>query len=478
MPINLESLEEEVPPEELAAFKRFSQDYTLISKIGEGTFSTVYKAEDKYQFLHDNQWLLSRGGNTEASYYVAIKKIYVTSSPARILNEIDILRSLAHSDNVLPMITAFRAEDQVFIVLPYFKHPDFRSYYRDLPLRDVRYYMRSLFRALKDVHQQGVLHRDVKPTNFLYDVQGRKGELVDFGLAERVQVQGHCPCRGRSNREFPYTMVNPTHAKLAGVYLQDDRRPGKRANRAGTRGFRAPEVLFKCDNQTPAVDVWSAGVILISFLTARFPFFNSNDDVDALIEISSIFGKVAMKKCAGQHDCSFETTIPSLHDRPISFTRLIHWSTDSSRKTDDTVESKEQALAVEFLEKCMVLDFWQRWSAEDALEHAFLKDLEKDEMKEKENRVLQETIAQQLQNLDEYGSIEPPAQIEEPVKDTGRAKERVFLATDENPDEQLHDRMRQEAIHNVNLHRIRREQSQRALTEGGLIAVNNHSEAL
>lgn len=33
-------------------------------------------------------------------------------------------------------------------------------------------------------------------------------------------------------------------------YLKDDRRPSVRANRAGTRGFRAPEVLLKCPDQT------------------------------------------------------------------------------------------------------------------------------------------------------------------------------------------------------------------------------------
>lgn len=33
-------------------------------------------------------------------------------------------------------------------------------------------------------------------------------------------------------------------------YIADDKRPGIRANRAGTRGFRAPEVLLKCQDQT------------------------------------------------------------------------------------------------------------------------------------------------------------------------------------------------------------------------------------
>lgn len=484
MDLDLDSLEESVPAEELQAFDSVTRDYTIISKIGEGTFSTVYKAEDRYQSLHDNQWLISRGGDPSVSYYVAIKRIYVTSSPARIQNEIDILRSLAQSENVLPVITAFRKEDQVFIVLPYFKHPDFRSYFRELPLRDIRYYMRSLFRALKDVHDEGVIHRDIKPTNFLYDVRGRRGELVDFGLAERQQSDGRCPCQYRSGRETPYTMANPTHARLAGVYIQDDKRPGKRANRAGTRGFRAPEVLMKCDNQTAAIDIWSAGVILISFLTTRFPFFNSNDDVDALVELTSIFGKLAMRKCAAQHDCSFETTLASLHDRPISFTRLIHWSTDSARKMDDSTDSREQAMAISFLDLCMTLDPWRRITAADALDHMFLSTIDADDYVDNLNKTLPEEDMAPVP----IPALQPAAQLFEgsPISQKvcdklqarsegaqnietrsfmgKRPRELVFLATDDNPDEQLYDKMRQQAIRNVNQHRLRRQASQREIS--------------
>lgn len=58
--------------------------------------------------------------------YVAIKKIYVTSSPARIQNELELLHDLSGCDTVVPLITAFRYHDQVVAILPYFKHVDFR----------------------------------------------------------------------------------------------------------------------------------------------------------------------------------------------------------------------------------------------------------------------------------------------------------------------------------------------------------------
>jgi cell division control protein 7 len=99
-------------------------------------------------------------------------------------------------------------------------------------------------------------------------------------------------------------------------------RPAARANRAGTRGFRAPEVLLKCPDQTVgkwkivlgnsgilmtfllAIDVWAAGVILLSILCQKFPVFVSGDDMEALLEIGCIFGQAQLEKAAHLHSRS------------------------------------------------------------------------------------------------------------------------------------------------------------------------------
>jgi cell division control protein 7 len=50
-----------------------------------------------------------------------------------------------------------------------------------------------------------------------------------------------------------------------------------------------------------AIDIWSVGIMLLCFLTRRFPFFNSNDDIEALMEIATIFGGKRIESCGALH---------------------------------------------------------------------------------------------------------------------------------------------------------------------------------
>lgn len=330
---------------------------------------------------------------------VALKKIYVTSSPHRILNELELLHELRDSPYICPLLTAFRHLDQVVAVLPYFRHLDFRLYYRDFLVNDMRHYFRSLFYALSHVHKAGILHRDIKPTNFLYDHSKRQGVLVDFGLAERQGTDWQpCLCmESREKRKDKFlnsyaVQVLQTQADLNSTgYPKSDTRPSRRANRAGTRGFRAPEVLLKCTSQTTKIDIWSAGVILLTLLARRFPFFNSADDVDAMIEMASIFGRKKMQAAAAMHGQLFETNIETIGERGFTLEKIIIWAS-CREKENDTLKAGE-AQAVNFLQALLELDAGKRWSAKEALQHDFFTAPVEDE-EERAEREANEMIDQ------------------------------------------------------------------------------------
>ena len=314
----------------------------------------------------------------------------------RVLNELELLSDLRNSMSICPLITALRHQDQIVAILPYYQHQDFREYYRRMNIKDVKLYLTSLFSGLEAVHKAGIIHRDIKPTNFLYDTRRDRGVLVDFGLAEREGTDtSYCVCtetttRRRVKIENSYAAKNISDIQ---AYPKADTRPSRRANRAGTRGFRAPEVLFKCTSQTAKIDVWSSGVMLLTILAQRFPFFNSTDDIDALIEMASIFGKRRMTACALLHGAVFECTIPSVGEKGFPFEKLILWSTcrvnDAERENGAGKERSSRDAtgldaglyegerdAIRFLERCMDLDPRKRISAKEALEHPFLAEVE------------------------------------------------------------------------------------------------------
>lgn len=157
-------------------------------------------------------------------------------------------------------------------------------------------------------------------------------------------------------------------------YPKNDSRPSRRANRAGTRGFRAPEVLFKCTSQTTKIDIWSAGVILLTLLGRRFPFFHSIDDVDALIEMASIFGTRRMKQAAALHGQVFETTIPTIGEKGYSWEKIVKWASC----VEELTGCEKQGIRL----LCHLLEYdpAKRFTAKEALRHEFFTDPDDDDL--------------------------------------------------------------------------------------------------
>jgi serine/threonine protein kinase len=452
-----ESIKEEIRTL-LEDIPELNNKYYILNKIGEGTFSSVYKAlrideekkrKERIRKKRENKYYAKK---IKDKKYYALKRIYATSSPQRIENEISILHDLRKKSNIVSIYSCVRYEDQVILVLPYVQHNDFRNYLNTMTMDDIRYYMISILTALKHCHELYIMHRDIKPSNFLYDVKNKTGVLVDFGLAQRMdeadiaaskaakktlpinthnkrplgEMSGNTnsefhnkklktgkktskslktklPVNSNSNNntveaideedsennenryvpdinnEIPIDIPTFNNGKIHPLsvmatvpkygkpgYIKNDVRPAIRANRAGTRGFRAPEVLFKCVHQTVAIDIWSVGVILLSMFTQRFPFFNSNDDYEALLELGCIFGKQRMKYVAYVLERTYETNIPSV-DRHISFQKLCQ-----SLNPKKYIPKE----GIDFLTCLLTLDPKTRITAKDALEHPFLKNFD------------------------------------------------------------------------------------------------------
>ena len=124
-------LEEAVP--------QLREDYKIIDRLGTGTFSSVYKAIDLgyHAKWYNPPWHNRHPPSSSAHYqseprpkgskaFVAIKRIYVTSGPDRIRNEISIMDDCRGCRHVSQLVTAFRHCDQIVVVMPYHRNDDFR----------------------------------------------------------------------------------------------------------------------------------------------------------------------------------------------------------------------------------------------------------------------------------------------------------------------------------------------------------------
>ena len=119
------------------------------------------------------------------------------------------------------------------------------------------------------------------------------GSLAEFVHADSIpqlMVAGTLPKGqgaegGRRAQQHP----RPIGGRPCGR-AQRPRLPSMAGPREGTRSFRAPEVLLRKRVQGPQIDVWSAGVIMLSLLTRRHPVFQAEDDNAALGELLVLFG--------------------------------------------------------------------------------------------------------------------------------------------------------------------------------------------
>lgn len=115
---------------------------------------------------------------------------------------------------------------------------------------EVRYYLQQVIDAVKYMHSQKVIHRDLKLGNlFLKDMQVKIG---DFGLAAQLDHDGE--------RKTYVCEVSLTYQRTL----------------CGTPNYIAPEILHGINGHSFEVDIWSIGVIIYTLLVGVPPFETAN----------------------------------------------------------------------------------------------------------------------------------------------------------------------------------------------------------
>ena len=200
-------------------------DYSLGSELGKGGFGTVYM-----------------GMNTSTGAYVAVKQVYVAHVPkdelASIKMEIELLKRLRH-DNIVRYIDSIEQGGTLNIVIEFVENgalasvvKKFGNFSESLCLK----YLVQVLEGLAYLHEQGVIHRDIKGANILTTKDGVV-KLADFGVAinlDETANEGECV--------------------------------------VGTPYWMAPEII-KMEGVTAKCDIWSVGCVVIELMTGKPPYF-------------------------------------------------------------------------------------------------------------------------------------------------------------------------------------------------------------
>ena len=301
-----------------------------MSKLGEGTFGEVHKAESR-----------------RTGQLVAMKKILMHQEkdgfPVTALREIKLLKMLSHP-NILKLEemaveknkeVVGRKKAIVYMVTPYMDH-DLSGLLENPAVKfteaQVKCYMMQLLEGVAYLHARNILHRDLKAANLLINNEGIL-QIADFGLARPYDDPPPQPGKGNGEATRGYTTV------------------------VVTRWYRPPELLLQLRHYTPAIDMWGVGCVFGEMFKGH-PILAGTSDANQIHLIFDLVGSPNEENMPGWSQLPGCEGIQNFHHRHNKLSQ----------------EFRDQGSCfVSLMAELLKLDWRKRINAMDALDHPYFK---------------------------------------------------------------------------------------------------------
>jgi len=208
--------------------------YEFIEGIATGGFSEVYRVR---RLRDDIQVAIKR---------IDASKIEDGSFEERFKIEAQVVAEL-DNPNILPVYGSWNDEHGMFMVMQWMSNGSLRRRIDAGGVRDINTivkWIRQVGSALQTTHNAGLIHRDVKPDNIMFD-ENNDAFLADFGLAKDT------------TRDQPLTQMG---WKL------------------GSQAYSSPEQISNDGEVSPQSDIFAFGVTIFETLTATHPFIDGSAD--------------------------------------------------------------------------------------------------------------------------------------------------------------------------------------------------------
>lgn len=202
---------------------------TFLESLGRGGMGEVVKARD-----------------TRTGQQVAVKMVPACSEPEGTLRqrqEAETLAALSHP-NVVRLVDSFDRDGEHFMLIELLEGGDLYDFLQRSPdLPQILDVFGQICRGLEYIHDQGLVHRDIKPGNILFSQAGVP-KIADLGLVRKV------------GRRSELTQV--------GIMM-------------GTAAYVSPEQIQSTRDVGPAGDLYSLGCTLFEALTGQWPFVRDSE---------------------------------------------------------------------------------------------------------------------------------------------------------------------------------------------------------
>ncbi|XP_007974391.1 mitogen-activated protein kinase 12 isoform X6 [Chlorocebus sabaeus] len=311
--------------------------YRDLQPVGSGAYGAVCSAVD------------SRTGAK-----VAIKKLYRPFQSElfakRAYRELRLLKHMRH-ENVIGLLDVFTPDETLddftdfYLVMP-FMGTDLGKLMKHEKLGEdrIQFLVYQMLKGLRYIHAAGIIHRvspgagathqpspsaiprlhvlpDLKPGNLAVN-EDCELKILDFGLARQAD------------------------SEMTGYVV--------------TRWYRAPEVILNWMRYTQTVDIWSVGCIMAEMITGK-TLFKGSDHLDQLKEIMKVTGTPPaefVQRLQSDEAKNYMKGLPELEKKDFA-----------------SILTNASPLAVNLLEKMLVLDAEQRVTAAEALAHPYFESL-------------------------------------------------------------------------------------------------------